>query len=627
MSRKILSIVLMITILASTLTVLNGYMSTALTTNPVSLEINVAPINILADNSTYNCIFVQLVDSNRIPVRAQKDTIISLSTSAPKIGTVDVETIIPKNQTYASANFTSTYLPGNTTITATSNDYDSVQADVATIGPYPYRTAVYGPSLFPANGQTYDCIVVQLQDLSGNPVRAPNDVPVYLFSNDTAIGTVSSSIMILEGQTYAQADFLPTLASGACNITVMGPGYASSSMTIVTQDATLSGSANQIQLFEGPPKVLADNTSYRQVVVELQDSLGNVAQAPYSTTVTLTVADNTTGTIDFQMTIPQFDSLALVTMYTTYRPGIVNITSAANNLHADSQQITAVGYVPSNLTVYCAPSKLPSDNSTYESVQVQLQDEQGNPARNPDSDTIVRLFSSDSAVAAVDAMVTIPYGKTQTTANLNTTLFAGTTTLTAIASNYTTGQINLTTCLIDLRPLNMTETVNPQAVNGGELSLVKAYLHSDGVPVTEATVVFSSNNGGTFTAVTDHGNGTYSSVFTAPNAVSAIEFDVTASAEKYGYFDAQDSLLVSVAPAPSPTPSPSPTAATTSSPTPTESPSPSPTVTPTPTPGTGTNSSANLQFFIKDSYGNPLNGTIVQSTNATSWGKLPFRYF
>ena len=90
----------------------------------------------------YNCIFVQLQDTNGEPARATQDTIISLSSSLTNIGTVDPSITIPKGTTYVSANFTATFSPGTTTISASATGYSTVQAPISTVGSFPQQLAL-----------------------------------------------------------------------------------------------------------------------------------------------------------------------------------------------------------------------------------------------------------------------------------------------------------------------------------------------------------------------------------------------------------------------------------------------------------------------------------------------------
>lgn len=578
MLKKIIPLTITIIILTSVFLIFNQNTLIASTIAPAKLNILTGPPSVLADNNTYRCIFVQLQDSSGQPTRALHDTAISLSSSAAGIGNVDQTTTIPKNATYASANFTSTFIPGTTIVTATASGYATVQASITTIGPFPYTTAVYGfPSILPADEGTYSAIMVQLQDSSGSPARAPNDVQISLFCSNIRAGTVTSDVTIPEGQTYAIANFTTTTSPGTAKITAVGHGYSSTQTIITTQNVTASGPTQQFKIFLGPTEVLADNNAYKQIVIELQDVSGNIAKATSDTAITVASSDQTIASTDLEIIIPQNYSYGLATLYTTYRAGTITITAAANDFKVDQQSISTIGYTPSKLTVYCVPLSLPADNATYQSIQVQLQDSQGRPARNPDSNSTIRLFSSNPQVGDVNSTMTIPFGQTQAIGKFSLTSAPGLITITAIGSNYTTGQATLTTYLIDYLPLQITVATNPTSVNNGYNTVITAYVTANGVPVMGATITFASNNGGAFTSTTEQGNGYYNTSFTAPPFSITTNCTLTASGSKLGYLSAQATTQLAVTPAPS-------------------------------------NNTGTLALCIKDSEGNTLRDTNVSST-------------
>jgi hypothetical protein len=105
MTKRAIAIALIITIIVSTLMVFNGSMSAASTADPAILKITIGPSSVPADKGTYNCVYVQLQDASGKPARALQDTVITLSSSVTSIGTVDDKITIPKDATFASANF------------------------------------------------------------------------------------------------------------------------------------------------------------------------------------------------------------------------------------------------------------------------------------------------------------------------------------------------------------------------------------------------------------------------------------------------------------------------------------------------------------------------------------------
>lgn len=542
MAKKILIVTMITIILCSTIFL--QQVSSETINQPARLNISITPPSIPSDNRTYNCIFIQLQDLEGKPARATRDTIISLSSSLIEIGTVDPTITIRNGETYASATFSTTFTPGVTVITAATTGYEAVQATVTTVGPKPYTIAVYGfPSTLPADGRTYEAIMVQLQDSSGSPAKAPNGgTKVTLSCSDTDVGDVTSNVTILEGQTYALANFTTTLNNGEAVITPIASDYTSKATKITTASITVS---QQLKISTGPTSVLADNIAYRQIAVQIIDNNGNLGLAPSDILVTIASSDQSIGTTESQIIIPQSRNYALATLTTTYKAGTTTITAAATNFEAASQGITTTGYTASKLVVYCIPSPLPADNGAYQAIQLQLQDLQGRPAKSP-ADLTVNLFSSQPAVAAVSSTLKISMGDTSTTGALTVTKTSGQTTITAQASSYTTGQATVETSKIDLSPLSVTVTSNPQNIVSGNTTEITAYLSSEGHPVIEANVQFASNNYGELSNVRETGAGYYKATLTSPasSLVSTITVNVTAS--KIGFLNAVGAIQITV---------------------------------------------------------------------------------
>ena len=614
MLKKTVTLAITILILTSAFAVINqNITSLASTSDPSRLKIYAGPTSVLADNSTYKCIFVQLQDSTGQPARALQDTAISLSSSLTNIGIVDSSIIIPKGATYASANLNTTFSPGTTTISASATGYATVQTTITTVGPIPSAIAVYGfPSTLPADGNSYNAIMVQLQDSSGSPARAPQGgVQVALSCSDTSVGTVTPFVTIPEGQTYATANFTTTTKAEieakteSAIITATSQGYSPNQVTIIT--TPVASNPSQLRVFVGPSRVPADQNSYKQIAIELQNAIGYVAVNQSDIRIILSSNDQSICRID-PITIPQMQTYTLATLNTTYKAGSAIITAVATDLLWDHQSINTFGFIPSKLAIYCVPASLPSDNKTYQAVLVQLQDAQGRPAKDTETNVNVNLFSSEPSVGVIGSTLTIPFGQTQATGNFTVTNAPGTTTITAQASGYTTGQNSITTYLIDYLPLQIAVTTNPTSVNNGYTSTITAYVTASGVPVTGATIIFASNNGGTFTSTIEQASGYYNASFTAPSFSVTTNCTITASGSKTGYLSAQGATQITVVP--SPAPSPTPTSSSTPTPASTATPTPVPTPSPKPT---STSNKGTISLCITDNQGTPLNDTIVSS--------------
>jgi hypothetical protein len=370
-------------------------------------------------------------------------------------------------------------------------------------------------------------------------------------------------------------------------ITSVAQGYASSQLTIST--TPVGKNPNELEIFSCT-ELPADENAYPLVAVELQNSTGFVCTLPSDTSVSVGSSNPAVGLINSQLTIPAYQSYAVATLNTTYTAGSTTITAVSTNLLRSQQTITTTGFTPSNLAVFCVPSVLPSDNATYGAIRVQLQDSQGRPAKAPSGDVIVNLFSSTPTVGSVSPTLTIPFGQTQATGTVSVTNSPGTTSITAQASSYITGQASLTTYLIDFLPLQVTLKPDTQTVDNGQQMNITAYITADGTAVTGATVQFTSDNGGTFTTVAQEASGYYSTVFTAPSFTTPTNCTVTATASKTGYGTSQATTQITVKP-----PSSTNSAGSQNG-------------------SSASNGNVTIQFCIEDSNGKPLAGAKVSST-------------
>ncbi|MEM3162561.1 MAG: carboxypeptidase regulatory-like domain-containing protein [Candidatus Bathyarchaeia archaeon] len=516
-------------------------------TTPSKLKIYVGPPKVPADNKTYEIIYIQLQDAKNAPARAPSDIKISLSSSNTYVGDVDREVVIRKGETYTKAKFRSTFSPGTTQITATAPGFATVQESVTTVGPIPSKLAVYGAiPVVPADGKEYNIIVVQLQDSSGNPAKAPiGDVEVTLSSSNTTVGRVDSSVVIKGGETYAVANFYAGTCNGTTTITVLASGYASAQTSIKTQTISPAARPTKLRVCISPLKVPAEGESHKIIAVQLLDSKNNIVKADRDIIVDLSSSNMDVGKVDSSTTIWKDANYALANFYSTFRSGSSTITAASSGLTSDSESITTVGPIPSKLAVYCVPSVLPADYKTYNAIVVQLQDSGGNPARDPMGDINVNLFSSNTNVGDVTSATTIRFGETYTTAAFTSTLIAGSTEVTATTSGYTSGKAKMQTSIIDEFKLQISIEVSPSVIKSKENATVKIHVkvnitndqirvnHLDPAPI-DVDVTLSSNKGGTFSKVnrTEH---YYVALFIAPKVNSKTLCIITANATRKGF--------------------------------------------------------------------------------------------
>jgi hypothetical protein len=549
MSRRRNWILILLIITLTSLIVIINQSNLAVAAEPTKLQIYVGPTNVLADNNVYECVFVQLQDANSRPARALQDTTISLSSSLTTVGDVDHRITISAGSTYAVANFNSTFTPGTTTIAATASGYATVQTSLTTVAPVPSKIAIYGfPPVLPADGVSYDAIVIQLQDSSGIPAKAPlGGITVTLSSSNSTIASVPPAVTISGGQTYTLSSVISTVP-GSAVITAMTSGYTSTTTTIASQELSTTP-PKSLRIYVAPPKTLADSTAHSLIVVQLLDATGKITPQPATPiTIQLTSSNELVGIVQPTLEVPTGQVYATATFSSTYRAGITTITAAATDLNADTETVTTIGPIPSKLAVYCNPSALPADNKEYNAIQVQLQDANGKPALDPDGDVTISLFSSEPTVGTVPTTLTIPYGKTYVTTLFMSKYLASTTQITAQASGYTTGLAQMKTHHIDQFPLTVTVTANATTIVPGKQTNITAHVTDPGEnPVTSATVIFTSNTSlGNFSTVKALANGYYTTTFTTPDFNTPTNVVITATASKTEWTNGTATIQITV---------------------------------------------------------------------------------
>ncbi len=542
-----LGILLILTI--STSLIIINQNTTALAAEPTKLKISTGPPNLPADNKIYECIFIQLQDANSKPARALQDTTISLSSSRTTVGKVDPTVTITAGTTFTIAKFYSTFTPGTTTIAATSTGYATVQAKITTIAPVPTKLALHGfPPVLPADGNQYNAIIIELQDSSSNPAKAPlQGITVDLFSTNNTIASVQNFATINEGQTCAVAA-VTSSAPGTATITAIASGYTTAQIKITTETPSTTP-PKTLRMYSAPPKTMADNTESPQIIVQLLNSAGKITQPTAPVPIQLSSSNEKIGKIQTTIEIPTGRSHATATFTSTYLPGTTTITAAAQGITTATRTITTIGALPSKLAIYCNPSALPADKNANTAIQVQLQDSSGKPAIDPNGEVTVSLFSSEPKVGTAPTTLAIPAGFSHATATFTSTYLAGTTTITAQASGYTTSQATMRTYVIDQNPIGMTLTAEPATVISGNQTSITAYLTDQSeTPVTAATVKYTSSNGGTFTAVKTLQDGYYNTIFTAPTFKTETPITITATATKTDYTTSSTTIQITVMP-------------------------------------------------------------------------------
>jgi len=150
-------------------------------------------------------------------------------------------------------------------------------------------------------------------------------------------------------------------------------------------------------------------------------------------------------------------------------------------------------------------------------------------------------FSATTGTTSLDGDCRFNFTAPQTKTQLNITI-----TAVAIKAGYFDGQ-GQTGITIEPRILVVELTANPTRINSEEISYVIAHVTYNTAPISDVNVTMSSVYG-TFSpeAGTTDSQGYATFVFTAPQAFTQLNVNITATATKTGYADGETQVQITV---------------------------------------------------------------------------------
>ena len=518
--------------------------SAATAQSSVQLTLTARPSVLPADSGSYPAVVIQFIDpTTQLPLAPSSDVTIQLSSSDPQTGTVPSSVTFPANALYDIVNFTTTTLPGTTTVYAVSQGYQPANLTVKTqtVGGIPTALRVYlSPNIIPSDGVTTSNVEVEAVDAFGNPVQLGTSVLVTLSSSNTQFGNLSSTLTIQAGTSYSQTTFYSTTSAGQTVITASAEGLAPGSAVMTTVKP--SGGADALAIKFAPPILIADGGAYQNIVVQLINSTsGNPIPAPSNTIVNLTSSASSVGTVQNFIDIPAGQTYGRASFTTNGLPGSTYITATASDYTSTTGNLTLVTKAATSLGLYAAPSAVIANNYTYNNLIVELQDSSGNPEKTANS-VDVSLQSLNPATATVPASVVIPAGSTFASIPLTTTSTTGQIQIVAFANGFKLGETTLQATVL---PFNVQLVPTPVTVSAGSTSNIVLIVTSGGTPIANAAVQWTST-AGTFvsTSRTTDSSGQATATIRAASGVTTISVTATVSAPGFAPHTATTTLIV-----------------------------------------------------------------------------------
>jgi len=261
------------------------------------------------------------------------------------------------------------------------------------------------PSTLIADGESHQCVFVQLQNSKDDPMQAPGDVLVTLTSSNLGVGSVTGSIIIPEGGNFGRAEFKTTKYAGQSIITASAQGYFTGNAEVSTIQPLTEA---QLKVYALPSVVPAVAGQVGKVFIQLIDVNGVPFPSTESLLVTITASNSTVLTIAPSAVIAAGSSYATVDFTATGRSGDSTISVLTQGLKPGEAYLrfekpTTVG---KQLRLELGPTVLLPDGSAHRSVMVSILDKNGYPVK-VGGDYVVHLSSSNTRVAGVTESVTI----------------------------------------------------------------------------------------------------------------------------------------------------------------------------------------------------------------------------
>jgi len=273
----------------------------------------------------------------------------------------------------------------------------------------------------------------------------------------------------------------------------------------------------------------------------IDNSTGQPARAPVNTVVNLASDVASLGQIESSVTIPAGQTYARASFMTFVVNGSTLITASASNYTSANSTLNLVTKAATNLGLYVSPRLVLGNDQGFSNMVVQLQDPLGNPEKT-DVPVTVRLSVRNTTVGTVPQQVIIPPGNTFTQITLGSSLVAGSTNITAVATGFQSVESGFATFLL---PLNVSASIlNPRLLPGGSTN-VTIIVKSLGVPVSGANVNWSISSGTLLNSVnvTDI-NGTAAAEFSAGTVPGFVNFDAQVSKPGYSMYLAKNTIHV-----------------------------------------------------------------------------------
>ncbi|MBD3920384.1 S-layer homology domain-containing protein [Paenibacillus sp. PR3] len=365
-------------------------------------------------------------------------------------------------------------------------------------------TVAVDHSTLTADGTSQATVTVTLKDAHGNAITNGGA------SVEIAATTGTVSAITDQGDGTYTATLTASTTAGSSNISAKINGSAIAS-TVNVQFVPGSPSTATSMVTVDHNSLTADGTSSTTVTIALKDAHGN-AITDGGQSVTITAAKGTVGTV---MDHNDGTYTATVTAPTTV--GTSTISAKIDNSAIAST--TSVHFVPGapaavTSTVSVGHSTLKADGTSSTTVTVTLKDAYGNAINSGGAS--VTITATGGTISAVTDHNDGTY-----TATLTAPTTVGTSKISAVVGSKaiaSTASVQFMPGAASATNSKITADHHALTANGISKTTITVTLKDgqDNAITSGGETVAVSASIGTIGAVTDHGDGTYSAVLTAP---------------------------------------------------------------------------------------------------------------
>lgn len=251
------------------------------------------------------------------------------------------------------------------------------------------------PSNVEAGDQSHKIGYVGFANKHGGMVKISKDVTIHLESNNEAVASVPSQVTIPAGSEFTVFDIRTANTMGSAKIFASHRDEKTYDTIFV---GTSSDFANDIRLVINLPTNEMNVNSEMPFSLYLQNSDGDITQAPFDISVSLDYEDDLIGIDANDNIIKKGNSYVWGTIKSNDKVGNAFIRATSDKLGFDeAKEIRISSSLPSSLSVEIFPEKIPATLKRDIDVIVSLIDSDGQPTLTQE-DIKLQFFSDDDSI-------------------------------------------------------------------------------------------------------------------------------------------------------------------------------------------------------------------------------------